>query len=338
MAVDTDHDAAASFAHWMTGRRVLVGMLRRTHVERVHAARIHADALRIDPLLTNAALHDLFRRRVLLGLLRRSRAAGIDRVSQIILRALHQTREQAFVARQAALRQAGFGKDEDGTYTIAEAAHHAIALSADLRAAGWRPGGTTSFPSQHIHRLPGLSGLPENAERAWIDAVLAGAWLPDSSDALVGQAERILASGLFDGHAYRALTAISGDDRAAAMHYLMVGDALGIPPSSQFDPAYYAARYPDIAERHMVRLLHYIDAGQQEGRYALPPMVLRDNPACDDPTRENIILVVHQTSRTGAPVLKSSLVRSVQITLGVVVSSKKYILLVRSLTVRYSVL
>jgi glycosyltransferase involved in cell wall biosynthesis/predicted O-methyltransferase YrrM len=54
----------------------------------------------------------------------------------------------------------------------------------------------------------------------------------------------------------------------------------------------------------MNRLLHYLLSGRDEGRHPLPPLMSpRVNKERMDTSRENIILVVHEASRTGAPLL-----------------------------------
>lgn len=94
-----------------------------------------------------------------------------------------------------------------------------------------------------------------------------------------------------------------------AMHYVLIGDALGFAPSTEFDPRYYASRYRDVAASGMNLLLHYVEYGRNEGRFGLPPVVQTVNPKCFDPARENVIVVAHETSRTGAPILAWNIVR-----------------------------
>jgi glycosyltransferase involved in cell wall biosynthesis len=111
-------------------------------------------------------------------------------------------------------------------------------------------------------------------------------------------------SPLFDADFYRNQLQLDGTDADAAWHYLLVGEPLGICPSSAFDPTYYGRKYPDVAEAGMNCLFHYITAGQREGRRAAMAVTPhRTGAAPIDPRKENVILVVHETSRTGAPIL-----------------------------------
>jgi glycosyltransferase involved in cell wall biosynthesis len=111
-------------------------------------------------------------------------------------------------------------------------------------------------------------------------------------------------SSLFDAAFYRAQIAIEGTHVDAIRHYLLIGEPLGIRPSLAFDPSYYGRKYPDVAESGMNCLFHYIVAGQNEGRRATaPPIPHKIGAKAIDPEKENVIIVVHETSRTGAPIL-----------------------------------
>ncbi|MBF7052320.1 glycosyltransferase family 2 protein [Halomonas sp. KAO] len=52
----------------------------------------------------------------------------------------------------------------------------------------------------------------------------------------------------------------------AEIHYLRVGEALGRRPCPSFDPRWYLAEYPDIAQAGVSPLLHFITHGETEGR------------------------------------------------------------------------
>lgn len=57
-------------------------------------------------------------------------------------------------------------------------------------------------------------------------------------------------------------------DSNALVHYLTEGAKSGLMPSPHFDGAYYYRRYPDVAEARINPLVHYVRAGQSEGRQA----------------------------------------------------------------------
>jgi glycosyltransferase involved in cell wall biosynthesis len=89
-----------------------------------------------------------------------------------------------------------------------------------------------------------------------------------------------------------------------ALHYVLVGEQLGLAPSLNFDPKYYVDRHPDIGHYALAPLYHYLTKGWRKQRR---PISLADELNFDrsrlDPSRKTILLVTHQASRTGAPIL-----------------------------------
>jgi glycosyltransferase involved in cell wall biosynthesis len=116
-------------------------------------------------------------------------------------------------------------------------------------------------------------------------------------------AAMIRASDLFDDAAYRARLRLAAD-LDPALHYVLVGERLGHPPSDRFDPIYYGQRYPDIAAAAMCHLVHYILHGRSEGRRTLSVAAgvafsrLRLNPL-----RQTVLIISHEATRTGAPIV-----------------------------------
>jgi glycosyltransferase involved in cell wall biosynthesis len=107
--------------------------------------------------------------------------------------------------------------------------------------------------------------------------------------------------------------ALSGEARKQGMrpfdHYIKQGEALGYAPSARFDPKYYAKRYPDVASAHGGLLKHFVRHGLAEGRTGVPP---RYEVACATAgirkNRPTILIVLHEATRTGAPVLGWNLI------------------------------
>ena len=117
-------------------------------------------------------------------------------------------------------------------------------------------------------------------------------------------AEFVRKSELFDAAEYRTRLGPKGQDLDPALHYVLVGERSGMPPSARFNPTYYGERYPDIASACVCFLVHYIRFGQKEGRRPLP--VVTDFPEDASrfaPGKETIILISHEASRTGAPIV-----------------------------------
>ena len=92
-------------------------------------------------------------------------------------------------------------------------------------------------------------------------------------------------------------------------HYLEIGEALGYAPSQRFDPKYYARKYPDLASYKGTLLSHYARFGIAEARSptAAPKEIVLSNSRLRR-NRPTIIMVVHEATRTGAPVLAWNLI------------------------------
>lgn len=112
------------------------------------------------------------------------------------------------------------------------------------------------------------------------------------------------ASDLFDGQYYLRQLRKPPPATDPVLHYLLVGERLGYHPSDRFDPVYYSERNPDVDGSGLNMLAHYIAHGRGEGRVTRP--ALMDLPRYDhkqDPQKPHVLIVCHQASRTGAPIL-----------------------------------
>jgi len=122
---------------------------------------------------------------------------------------------------------------------------------------------------------------------------------------VIERAELVRGSGLFDADHYRKLAGSAcATDLDPAIHYVLKGELLGLAPSPDFDPVYYAERYPDVASSGAGLLLHYVLHGRREGRRPMPlAKEFVADPARFSPDKDTIVLVSHEASRTGAPIL-----------------------------------
>lgn len=113
----------------------------------------------------------------------------------------------------------------------------------------------------------------------------------------------VSASGFFDAQYYAGRVGNIGR-LDPVLHYVIIGEYLGHAPSPRFDPVYYEKRNPDLLELPTCFLNHYLTVGRRDGRR---PVSVADELEFDrtqlDPGRETVLLVTHQASRTGAPVL-----------------------------------
>ena len=93
-----------------------------------------------------------------------------------------------------------------------------------------------------------------------------------------------------------------------ALHYVIVGERMGFTPSAGFDPAYYNDRNPNLGRSCL--LAHYVKhgRGRAAGRSASPQRSTIDTSRID-PKRETILVVSHEATRTGAPILAYNIVK-----------------------------
>lgn len=71
-----------------------------------------------------------------------------------------------------------------------------------------------------------------------------------------------------------------------------------------FDATFYLAMYPDIANCGMDPQQHFLMHGQHEGRIgSVPTITLSRSIDAQDNSKQTVLLVSHEASRTGAPIL-----------------------------------
>ena len=131
--------------------------------------------------------------------------------------------------------------------------------------------------------------------------------------------EAIARSGLFDEEHYAGAGEARQTGITSIEHYLQVGESRGLAPSTGFDPAYYALRYPDVASTGGNLLMHYLRHGLYEGRNALPASKTVFCPAIKDPKPSTIVFIVHDSTITGAPILAWNCIRRMKEDFNVVV-------------------
>ena len=187
---------------------------------------------------------------------------------------------------------------------------HQAGLDADSNAAehyllvGWQLG---IEPSQNFEggflypyfRSVGLDGPPA---LTFLTIQAAGWPVYPTRASVEAVATRIRGTEWFDRDSYSERADCGVFD--PVLHYLIVGERIGHPPSDRFDPVYYRSRYEDIEKSGISSLGHFLRSGQASGRR--PASVASQLPFDTsrlDPKRDTILLVLHQASRTDATVL-----------------------------------
>ncbi len=170
---------------------------------------------------------------------------------------------------------------------------------------GWRIGlePNGSFPGSVLQPYFGTLTGSQPPAITWLVLRSAGWPMPDTAEQLAQTIRQVRETGLFDDAFYAAQLGPEAAGLDPAAHYVLIGERLGLSPSPEFDPRYYADRHPDVGQASVNFLLHYAEWGRREGRTPKPAQVLRPGKVPFDHGKENLILVCHETTRTGAPIL-----------------------------------
>ncbi|RWD74267.1 rhamnan synthesis F family protein [Mesorhizobium sp.] len=163
-----------------------------------------------------------------------------------------------------------------------------------------------SFEEDFLRPLYEATNLVGSPFVTWLELSAMGGPAPMNRTEAEVLATSIRNSALFDAAGYGRQLPVGMDP---ALHYAVVGERMGWRPSAGFDPSYYLDRYGDIADAGISPLLHYENGGRDERRQ---PVSLADGLIYPQLAAEGapIILVLsHEASRTGAPVLGWNLVQ-----------------------------
>jgi glycosyltransferase involved in cell wall biosynthesis len=140
----------------------------------------------------------------------------------------------------------------------------------------------------------------------WLEFSARGDRAPSTRGEAEALAELVRRSECFDEDSYSRLLPEGMDP---ALHYVVVGEREGWRPSERFDPAFYLERYDDIAAAGEAPLAHYERWGRREGRRALPAAARLSFPPAPDRERRVVLILLHDATRTGAPILGWNLTR-----------------------------
>ena len=130
----------------------------------------------------------------------------------------------------------------------------------------------------------------------------------------------IRSSSAFEADFYLLHAADEAAHADPALHYVMVGEPAGRRASPRFHGEVYAALNPDLESVAVNKLWHYEMHGRAEGRrhvYESEGVGLDD--ARLDPGKPTVLLLLHEASYSGAPILGWNLARELKLTRNVVV-------------------
>jgi glycosyltransferase involved in cell wall biosynthesis len=130
--------------------------------------------------------------------------------------------------------------------------------------------------------------------------------LPSTRGEAEARANRIRASTLFDSAWYGRFLPEGIDP---ALHYVIAGEAAGWRPSMQFDPLFYSERHDDVFAAGVSPFLHFVEDGQRERRaYRAAAEALSFPNLAGIDSKRVVLMLLHEASRTGAPLLGYALV------------------------------
>lgn len=137
-------------------------------------------------------------------------------------------------------------------------------------------------------------------------------------------------SSAFDADYYRTRHCIDDaefEKLSPIAHYVVRGARRWFDPNPDFCTEYYLRRYPDLNQPRIVPFAHFLRYGRKEGRVAKPPSytsVFRQAAGQYFASRPTLMVVVHECSRTGAPLLGLALVRELALRYNIVTWAGKH--------------
>jgi glycosyltransferase involved in cell wall biosynthesis len=306
--------------------RVLIGAMRRLGLWSGHPAELSTDAVAHARSVPASALPDDFDGACYLTLNPDVDAVGADPAEHYYYHGRHEGRRYAppsaaATDADAAATEAATVADAAATEAAAAAAAVRLAelpadfsgavylqLHPDLARAGVDPADHFLAFGRHEGRP---YRLPQAADRSaelppGFDAALYLELNPDLGRAGSDPVEHYLSHGRSEGRRFAPVETPAADPSAAAAA-AAAALAARLPPG--FDGALYRRLHPDLSDSAVDPAAHYLSHGQQEGRiYSFPAMELVGSDGWDA-QRATVMVVSHEASRTGAPVLSLNLVQ-----------------------------
>lgn len=136
-------------------------------------------------------------------------------------------------------------------------------------------------------------------------------------------AQLIRTSLHFDSYHYLSVASDPEAKTDPALHYVLIGEREGLSPSKSFSASIYERLNPDLLGSSMNRLLHYESHGRSEGRsIAFGADSVELDALRLDPGKPTVILVLHEATYSGAPILGWNLVQELKLTRNVVVVTR----------------
>lgn len=123
----------------------------------------------------------------------------------------------------------------------------------------------------------------------------------------------IYQSGEFDSDLYKAQYQKDiPEGLSDILHYICHGVELKLDPNSDFCTEYYIRKYPDIFSCGINPFIHYLTSGKAEGRSSKfdAQSYIHSGKRTYDFSKPTVLVVCHEASRTGAPILGLRLIEN----------------------------
>lgn len=244
-------------------------------------------------------------------------------------------RTVARLGAQAADKDSRIGALERQTAQHEDAA---AALQRQLAARGAEMQALRNTRSWRITRPLRLFGkLARGARRVVLRRPSAPQPLPSPATSAEGHPlPRMPFDAAFYLHTYPDVAAAGGDPYRHFVEYGAAEGRLGMRPDTgptpgangrsadgageispdadpDFDESYYLQRYPDLRDAGMSPLEHFRRHGRAEGRIGKrPALTIRSGMRAANPAWRSVLVVSHDASRTGAPILALNIASELQ--------------------------
>lgn len=175
---------------------------------------------------------------------------------------------------------------------------------------GWRLGHEPLSGIETAYLAPYLRsvGITLPPAIAWLQFELLGLPMPATRRAAAKLARDVAATSGFDEDYYRGWVPDVDD---AFLHYVLVGEKAGLRPNPTFDPVYYIENYSDLSSNYRKsRLVRHFDThGRAEGRRTRARADELKLTALPEEAMPSALVICHEASRTGAPILGWNILR-----------------------------
>ncbi|SMD10701.1 glycosyltransferase [Primorskyibacter flagellatus] len=156
--------------------------------------------------------------------------------------------------------------------------------------------------------VPGGIGAPA----AFVARSARSGWVYPTVDAMRYDADSLHDCAVFDPDYYSQQANLTDDGINPAEHYVTAGVQVGLATSPEFSTEHYIMCNMDLATARVVPAVHFDKYGRSEGRVAHSTITEHSEEAkvTHNSERPTVLVMSHEASRTGAPIVALNIVRT----------------------------